>query len=316
MGNLKSSLPYKSVVDLAFRQLKPATLNQPLKPIVVNLHGLFGSSRSFAAVSRKMVQDLNTEVYSLDLRNHGKSPSASPYDYLTQTRDVVKLLHDQFGKERPISIVGFSMGGKVGLLSALSRQINVVKCISIDMPPYKVSSIGKTFMENYDLMLKISDRTYKVEKGVKGWREKILKLFRALPSNSDPGYALYFAHGFLEVKDNDATFNATKDADPYVNYRLPLDDLKCLLNDVKDSPVIETLPREEFRQKAHGQILFMRGLRSPLFRDSHSSLLEHFPSHTVAEFNTGHIIMSEAPNEFYTSCIEFLSAGALDRADQ
>ncbi|CEP61034.1 putative hydrolase LALA0_S02e05270g [Lachancea lanzarotensis] len=306
MKATSSSLPYKSVVDLAFRQFKPTSPN-PSKPIVVSLHGLFGSTRAFAAVGKRMAQDLNTEVYNLDLRNHGKSPSARPYDYLTLTKDVVTFLHDKFGRNHPISIVGFSMGGKVGLLSSLSRQINVVKCISIDMPPYKVSSISDTFMANYDLMLKICNRTVKVERGVKGWKDNVLKLFRALPANTYPGLALYFAQGFLEVKDNDKTYDATRDADPYVNYRLPLCEMKDWINVVEDSPTISTLPHNEFKLKTEAPVMFMRGLRSPLFRDSHSSLGKHFPNHSVVEFDTGHIIMADAPDKFYTSCIEFLS---------
>ncbi|SCU97018.1 LAME_0F18228g1_1 [Lachancea meyersii CBS 8951] len=305
---LQTSLPYKRVVDLAFKKFKPTKLNpsSPSNPVVVNLHGLFGSGRSFSAVGRRMAQDLNTEVYNLDLRNHGQSPLARPYNYLTLTEDVVNFLHHQFGGERPISIVGFSLGGRVGLLTTLSRRINIVKCISIDMPPYRVSSLSDVIMQNYSTMLKLCDRTLRVEKGVKSWKDDILKVFRALPANTDPGVALYFAQGFLEVKKNEEPYDPATDVDPYVDYKLPLCEMTDLIDIVKDCPAIEMLEPGKFKRTTQASVLFMRGLQSPLFRDSFSALSDFYPNHSVVEFNTGHIIMNEAPEQCYKSCIEHL----------
>ncbi|SCV05204.1 LANO_0H02344g1_1 [Lachancea nothofagi CBS 11611] len=303
---LDSKLPYKNVVDLAYRHIKSKSVNSN-NPAVVNLHGLFGSGRMFGAIAKRLANDLNTDVYNVDIRNHGNSPIAKPYDYLTLTNDVIHLLRNQIGHERPISIIGFSMGGKIGLLSSLSRRLNVVKCISIDMPPYETLKLGKDITENYDTIVKLCRREIKVQKGHKGWKDQIIKTFQNLPVNKRPGAALYFSEGFLEVKDNMKPFDSSADADPYVNYKVPLLEMPDLLDNIKTGLNVNDLDPLAFKKKAAARVLFMRGLSSPLISDNYDMLCTHFPNCRVQEFDTGHAIMIESPTEFYQSCVKHLA---------
>ncbi|SCU87060.1 LADA_0E01750g1_1 [Lachancea dasiensis] len=305
--NLMNKLPYKSVVDLAFHHVRqPST--KVSEPLIVNLHGLFGSARSFGALGKRLANDLNTDVFNVDLRNHGRSPLAKPYDYLTLTRDLVHLLHTTVGEKRPIAIMGFSLGGKVALMSALSRKINVVKCISIDMPPYHLGDLSEDIKENFNTIQSISNRLVKIKKGSKNWKESVLSIFRNLPVNCNPGTALYFAQGFLEVKGNSKLFDPSTDMDPYINYRIPRGEMTDILEVVKKSPNINELDPLEFRKSTTVPVLFMRALKSPLFVNSNDGLSAHFPNFTLKEFNTGHSIVTEAPTEFYKSCLKHLSA--------
>ncbi|CUS22880.1 LAQU0S07e02234g1_1 [Lachancea quebecensis] len=300
-------LPYKAIVDLAYTHFKsPDPSTQ--RPAIVTLHGLFGSGKTFGSVGRKLSKDLGTEVYNLDLRNHGKSEVARPYDYLTMAGDVVKFLEDKIGPEKPVSLVGFSMGGKVGLLTSLSRAVNVHKCVSIDMPPYTVKDLGTDVEQNYCKILEFCNRKIKVEKGDRGWKDKVVKIFREIPANKNAGAALYFSQGFTQLKANNRPFDPALDFDPYIDYKFPLIEMTDLLDQIKCWPAEADRSRGGYRQRSDIPVLFMKGLKSPMIENSYEKLGVTFPNYEVQEFNTGHVLITEAPHEFYESCLAFLSA--------
>ncbi|CAR23425.1 putative hydrolase [Lachancea thermotolerans CBS 6340] len=300
-------LPYKPVVDLAYTHFKSPDFNTQ-RPPVVTLHGLFGSGKTFGSVGRKLSKDLGTEVYNLDLRNHGKSEIAKPYDYLTMARDVAKFLEDKIGPQKPVSLVGFSMGGKVGLLTSLSKAVNVHKCVSIDMPPYNVDDLGTDVDQNYGKILEFCNKKIKVEKGSKGWKDKVIKIFREVPTNKNAGAALYFSQGFTQLPVNNKPFDQARDLDPYIDYKAPLLEMTDLLDQIKSWPDEVVLSREGYRIRSDTPVLFMKGLKSPMIKSTYEKLGHIFPNYEVQEFDTGHVLITEAPDEFYKSCSAFLSA--------
>ena len=76
-------------------------------PLVVLLHGLFGSARNFGAVQRALTPRFR--VISLDMRNHGDSPHALDMRYPTLAADVQDTLASL--GVGPAAVVGHSMGG-------------------------------------------------------------------------------------------------------------------------------------------------------------------------------------------------------------
>ncbi|KIJ22249.1 hypothetical protein M422DRAFT_130130, partial [Sphaerobolus stellatus SS14] len=80
-----------------------------------------GSKQNWRSLSKTLAASLNTDVYSLDLRNHGTSPHSSVMDYSTMAADVIHFCHKHHLKN--VSLLGHSMGGKVVMALALRPDL-------------------------------------------------------------------------------------------------------------------------------------------------------------------------------------------------
>lgn len=100
------------------------------KPLVL-LHGLFGASRNFATVQRRLAQRFR--VIALDLRNHGASPHAPAMEYGAMAADVLETLRAR--DALPAALVGHSMGGKAAMAAALAEPEAVSALIVADIAP-------------------------------------------------------------------------------------------------------------------------------------------------------------------------------------
>ncbi|MEM1245694.1 MAG: alpha/beta fold hydrolase [Acidobacteriota bacterium] len=80
------------------------------EPLVI-LHGLYGSSRSWSGVGRRLAEHF--DVWTLDLRNHGQSPHDGDCSWSAMASDVRRTV-EELGLERP-ALLGHSLGGKVAM---------------------------------------------------------------------------------------------------------------------------------------------------------------------------------------------------------
>ena len=306
-------LPRKPIVDLAYTAVRPKSvideneLNS--RPVLITIHGIFGSRSMFRSFSRNLADALNFEVYNIDLRDHGESPQALPFDYRTMTKDVVHFIEKKFGTKRPIDMIGFSIGGRVALLTALCEKVNVNKCISIDLPPYTIPEVDNVLTENYELISKITTREIKIEKGTPDWKKNLMTLFQEVPANKidkgDP--ALYFANGFLINKENDLPYNKDTDKDKYVNFYLPLEQVPDMIDVVKLWPDLYGKDNLDhfFKTSTNRSVLFMRALRSTFFKDDLSLVYKQFPNAIIKNFDTGHNMTFEKPKETMECIVEY-----------
>ncbi len=97
---------------------------------VVLLHGLFGQARNLGRLQRALSAD--GRVIGLDLRSHGSSP-AGRLDLRAMADDVVETL-DALAVG-PVVLVGHSMGGKVGMATALDHPDRVAGLLVADIAP-------------------------------------------------------------------------------------------------------------------------------------------------------------------------------------
>jgi esterase len=116
-------------------ELNTRTYGEPGRPVIVLLHGLFGSSTNWGTVARQLSQD--HRVLVPDLRNHGQSPHDDDCSYEAMVADVLHLLDAQ--GISAATLVGHSMGGKVAMHLALNHPQRVDGLAVVDMSPVRYS---------------------------------------------------------------------------------------------------------------------------------------------------------------------------------
>ncbi|WP_111496028.1 alpha/beta fold hydrolase [Marinobacter bohaiensis] len=98
---------------------------------ILGLHGWLDNAATFTRVAPAL-GDIGP-FYGIDLPGHGHSQHRSPgehYSLLDYAADVVELIDHHF--ERPVAIVGHSLGGIIGTLVAASFPEKVDKLVMID----------------------------------------------------------------------------------------------------------------------------------------------------------------------------------------
>lgn len=100
-------------------------------PVLILLHGLFGSSRNWVSVQKQLAQHYH--VVSLDLRNHGNSPWHAQMHYEAMAQDVIRFIGSK-GWDA-VSLLGHSMGGKVAMTVALRAPQCLARLIVADIAP-------------------------------------------------------------------------------------------------------------------------------------------------------------------------------------
>jgi pimeloyl-ACP methyl ester carboxylesterase len=112
-------------VELNFRKIGEGY------PLVI-LHGLFGSSDNWQRFALRMAEN-KVEVYTVDLRNHGRSPHHPEHNYKVMAEDVMMLIKNEIKK--PVALMGHSMGGKTGMRTALDFPEWIDKLMVLDIAP-------------------------------------------------------------------------------------------------------------------------------------------------------------------------------------
>lgn len=111
-------------VPLAYREFGEG-------PPLLILHGLFGSGQNWQSIARRLGEDYR--VLTVDLRNHGGSPSADAMTFSEMVDDLRVFLEDR-GIERT-ALMGHSVGGKTAMVFALLYGQMVDTLIVVDIAP-------------------------------------------------------------------------------------------------------------------------------------------------------------------------------------
>ncbi|MFH0990839.1 MAG: alpha/beta fold hydrolase [bacterium] len=75
-------------------------------PPLIILHGLFDSSDNWHTLARRFSQ--NFRVFTLDLRNHGRSPHSEDINYDLMRNDILEFMEEQ--SLSLIHLMGHSIG--------------------------------------------------------------------------------------------------------------------------------------------------------------------------------------------------------------
>ncbi len=94
-------------------------------------HGLFGSARNWGVIAKRLSE--TRPVIALDMRNHGLSPWYDTQSYLDMADDLAAVI------DRPMDVLGHSMGGKAAMVLALQNPNKVNRLIIADIAPVTYS---------------------------------------------------------------------------------------------------------------------------------------------------------------------------------
>ncbi len=98
---------------------------------VVFLHGLFGQGKNFTSIASN-IADLATS-WLVDQPNHGRSPWTIEFSLDEQADIVASWMRENV--PGPATLVGHSLGGKVGMRMALQHPELVARLMVVDTAP-------------------------------------------------------------------------------------------------------------------------------------------------------------------------------------
>ena len=125
-------------------------------PLVI-LHGLLGAGRNWQTIGSQMAEEF--QVIAPDLRNHGQSPHSERMTYADLVEDVLALVRKL---ERPVHLLGHSLGGKVAMRAALAEPAAFASLTVVDMAPVTMAIRLKPVL-NAVCELRIEDKTSRAE---------------------------------------------------------------------------------------------------------------------------------------------------------
>ncbi len=233
-------------------------------PALVILHGFLGSLDNWHTIAKSLAADCT--VYTLDQRNHGRSPHSDVFSYEAMVQDLIEFLDDYSLKS--LALLGHSMGGKTAMFAATRYPSRVEKLIVADMGVKRYPPGHENILSALSALAVHSISTR---------READELLASQIPD---------FAVRQFLLK------NLQRKPGGGFGWRANLPVL------VKNYPNI-LVPLPENAQ-FDGPTLFLRGEKSSYIRDDDwPGIRSHFPdmkSHTIS--SAGHWLHAEAPDEF------------------
>ena len=129
--------------------------------IIFIFHGLFGRAKNWHTIALKISLIFDGNLIVFDLRNHGENEPSTEISYSIMVNDVYEFIKKK--NINKFSIIGHSMGGKLGMLFTLLypqfvKQLFVVDIAPVDYPREETEVV--------DHLLKIDVKNCKRRKDV------------------------------------------------------------------------------------------------------------------------------------------------------
>jgi pimeloyl-ACP methyl ester carboxylesterase len=248
------------------------------EPVII-MHGLLGSSRNWLSLAKKLADSY--QVYTVDLRNHGRSEHADAMSYIDMAEDIAHFMKIcEIGKA---SLIGHSMGGKVAMTFALQYRDLLDKLIVLDISPV-------AYQNEFDLLI-----------------ESLINLpLQEVETRSDADMMLRD-----EITDDGMRSfllqNLIQEGDAY-SWRVNLKAIKDNLSSIGGFPAPVTI------NSLACPALFLGGVNSDYIQPDHHPIIRKFFSnsliHTIS--NAGHWLHVEQPEKVLTHITSFLEDSGSD----
>ena len=241
------------------------------KPLII-VHGYLGMGDNWKTHANEFAKDY--EVHLIDQRNHGRSFHSDDFNYDLMVEDLlVYLQHHQL---KNIFLLGHSMGGKTGMLFAVTFPEMIDKLIVADIAP-------RYYPPHHESILKaLNSVDFSL---VKSRDDVDLILKKYIP---ELGVRQFLLKNVYRKSKNEFAF------------RFNLESLTDNNDEVGDG-----LP--DFTEYS-GETLFLKGENSGYISTEDTYLIKsHFSNSKIVTIpDAGHWMHAENPNEFYRIVAEFL----------
>jgi|SRR6185437_6269585 len=241
-------------------------------PHLIILHGLFGMLDNWHTLAVRFAG--NFQVWTIDQRNHGKSPHSDDIDYNIMAKDLLDFC-EQHQIEKPV-VLGHSMGGKTAMQFALNYPEKISKLIVVDMAPKNYPPGGHDVYIDALQGLDLSK--------IKSRKDADEALQQKIPNEAVRQFLLK---------------NLTREGDNYI-LKMNLDSLAKNYD--------KLAANIDIKGKFDKATLFISGGNSNYILESDMpDILKIFPK---AQFviipGVGHWVHAEAPDVFYETVFKFL----------
>ncbi|XP_069356700.1 uncharacterized protein [Maniola hyperantus] len=279
-GQLSEYLP---AVDLAHKI--HGTLESSAEPVIV-IHGLLGSKKNWESMSKKINAATQKTVIAVDVRNHGESPHANSHTYPDLASDVSSLI-TRLSIEQA-AIIGHSMGGRTGMVLALSEPSKISKLLVVDISPVSTARILNNFFPKLiDAMKTVDFRNITNVVNARSVAKEKLVASGIMDADST---------GFILM-------NIGVKQDKSIGWLCNIDVLKQHFTD------IASFPNEMTEKQYMGPTLFIGGDQSNYIPPSDlTGIKKIFPNANLKYVKgVGHNVHAESPVEFLRLVKEFLT---------
>ena len=238
-------------------------------------HGLYGRGKNWQSFAKKISQNEEILVFTVDLRNHGGNVFKENMSYNLMMEDVFHLF-DYLGIEKT-NLLGHSMGGKLAMLITLLRPHYVNNLIIVDIAPINYPNDNQDIinaLSNLDLNL-VRNRNHADE---------------LLANEIEPKFLRSFL--LQNIKLGDRKYKWT----------INLTAIKKAMNDLRSFPEIVK------NKKVDTRSLCIYGQKSDYVNKNHFQIFKNFFSNVLFHEiqNAGHFLHIENPDEFYEVSKNFL----------
>jgi len=248
-------------------------------PVLVILHGLYGSSDNWISIARKL-EDRFT-IFMPDLRNHGHSPHTSTHTFQDMADDL--FLFFQVHQINKATILGHSMGGKLAMMFAAEYPELITGLIVADIAPKNYNSGNKPF------------KTVLQHEMILGLMEELNLV--AVTSRKEIDY-------FLSEKLKNSTLrqflikNIHRDKEGYFEWKINVPVLKHALDSITSEVNSDWFADRQ--PILNYPVTFIRGLNSDYISDQDFiAIKEIYPEARLIDIpDAGHWLHAEQPEKF------------------
>ncbi len=214
---------------------------------IITLHGLFGSLDNLQGIAKKLAE--NYMVFTIDQRNHGRSPHDPEMNYSLMAEDLRLFMEQQWIHKAVV--MGHSMGGKTAIQFALDFPDMVEKLVVVDMSPFanngEHGSIFKALM-SLDLE-KISSRNAAENLLATGIPDQPVRQFLLKNLYRDKQGAYHWRMNLSAIFENyESILAPVKVTEPFDGDTLFIGGgLSDYLREDEFKSILEIFPRAQFR---------------------------------------------------------------------
>lgn len=241
-------------------------------PSLIVLHGLFGSSDNWYALSKEFARHFH--VYVPDQRNHGQSPHSADMNYPLMVEDLKEFI-DTHHIQSPV-VIGHSMGGKVAMNFAMKYPDNIDQLIVVDIAP-------KAYPVHHEAILKGLKAIDPAQLTSRDQADEILG--RYVPELAVRQFLLK---------------NLARNEKQQLSWRPNIAAL--------DAHIEEMGEDLKYRGQFQKPSLFVKGSKSDyILEEDKEKISTLFPGAVFSTLATGHWVQAENPVEFMKTVYQFLN---------